>query len=177
MDTSAKANALVPAITSGSVFTGKFDMDFLEQGKLYCTRFGVLYDKKPVVFKGWYKYTPGEKFIDGTDVNNIVEVKDRIDECAIQAVLYKVDTDDEVLTGFDINTSEKRVAVAALSDKTAKVDYTYFEIPFEFLKDYEEGAKYKLAIVCSSSKEGDLFKGAGGSTLILDELEVMVSPR
>ncbi|MBU9882778.1 PCMD domain-containing protein, partial [Bacteroides sp. MSK.20.82] len=38
---------------------------------------------------------------------------------------------------------------------------------------YEEGAKYKLAIVCSSSKEGDLFKGAGGSTLILDELEVM----
>lgn len=166
-------NALVPAITSGSVFTGKFDMDFLEQGKLYCTRFGVLYDKKPVVFKGWYKYTPGEKFIDGTDVNNIVEVKDRIDECAIQAVLYKVDTDDEVLTGFDINTSEKRVAVAALSDKTAKVDYTYFEIPFEFLKDYEEGAKYKLAIVCSSSKEGDLFKGAGGSTLILDELEVM----
>lgn len=86
---------------------------------------------------------------------------------------YKVDTDDEVLTGFDINTSEKRVAVAALSDKTAKVDYTYFEIPFEFLKDYEEGAKYKLAIVCSSSKEGDLFKGAGGSTLILDELEVM----
>ena len=85
----------------------------------------------------------------------------------------KVDTDDEVLTGFDINTSEKRVAVAALSDKTAKVDYTYFEIPFEFLKDYEEGAKYKLAIVCSSSKEGDLFKGAGGSTLILDELEVM----
>lgn len=173
MDTSAKANALVPAITSGSVFTGKFDMDFLEQGKLYCTRFGVLYDKKPVVFKGWYKYTPGEKFIDGTDVNNIVEVKDRIDECAIQAVLYKVDTDDEVLTGFDINTSEKRVAVAALSDKTAKVDYTYFEIPFEFLKDYEEGAKYKLAIVCSSSKEGDLFKGAGGSTLILDELEVM----
>ena len=103
----------------------------------------------------------------------LVEVKDRIDECAIQAVLYKVDTDDEVLTGFDINTSEKRVAVAALSDKTAKVDYTYFEIPFEFLKDYEEGAKYKLAIVCSSSKEGDLFKGAGGSTLILDELEVM----
>ena len=34
-------------------------------------------------------------------------------------VLYKVDTDDEVLTGFDINTSEKRVAVAALYDKTA----------------------------------------------------------
>ena len=67
--------------------------------------------KKPVVFKGWYKYTPGEKFIDGTDVNNIVEVKDRIDECAIQAVLYKVDTDDEVLTGFVISTLQRNVSL------------------------------------------------------------------
>ena len=32
---------------------------------------------------------------------------------------------------------------------------------------------YKLAIVCSSSKDGDSFMGAGGSTLILDELEVI----
>lgn len=73
-----------------------------------------------------------------------------------------------------ISTLQRNVSLWLLYlDKTAKVDYTYFEIPFEFLKDYEEGAKYKLAIVCSSSKEGDLFKGAGGSTLILDELEVM----
>ena len=71
-----------------------------------------------------------------------------------------------------ISTLQRNVSLWLLY-KTAKVDYTYFEIPFEFLKDYEEGAKYKLAIVCSSSKEGDLFKGAGGSTLILDELEVM----
>ena len=30
-----------------------------------------------------------------------------------------------------------------------------------------------LAIICSSSKEGDKFKGAVGSTLIVDELEVL----
>lgn len=31
----------------------------------------------------------------------------------------------------------------------------------------------KLAIVCSSSKEGDKFRGAANSTLIVDELEVV----
>ena len=36
-----------------------------------------------------------------------------------------------------------------------------------------EIAKYKFAIVCSSSKDGDSFKGAGGSTLIVDEFEVI----
>ena len=175
MDTSAAANGLVPALVSGSVFTGKFDLGPAFTDKLLCTRFGLPYDKKPVRFKGWYKYAPGAKFIDGSDHTNIIEVKDKVDECAIQAVLYQVTADDEVLTGHDLNTSDKRVAVANLSDGTAKAEYTAFDIPFTFLegKTYEEGAKYKMAVVCSSSKEGDFFKGAGGSTLLVDELEVI----
>ncbi|MEG1402933.1 PCMD domain-containing protein [Bacteroides sp.] len=175
MDTSAAANSLVPALVSGSVFTGKFDLKYAFSDKLLCTRFGVPYTKKPVRFKGWYKYTPGEKFIDGTDYKDIKVIAGKKDECSIQAVLYKVTKDDEVLTGHDLNSSDKRVAVAVLQDGTAKANYTEFDIPFTLLdgKSYEAGAKYKMAIVCSSSKEGDFFKGAGGSTLILDELEVI----
>lgn len=177
VDTSLKANAIVPALTAGSLFTGIFDIDGLGDtfDKLNCTLFGISYDKKPLRFKGWYKYTPGVKFIDGSDYAHIVDVPNKKDECSIAAILYKVDADDEVLTGHDINTSPKRVAVAVLADGTAKTDYTGFDLPFTFLegKSYEAGAKYKLAIVCSSSKEGDAFKGAGGSTLILDELEVI----
>ena len=138
------------------------------------TRCGIAYDKTPLRFKGYYKYTPGETFIDGTDVENIVTV-DKTDECAIQAVLYEAETDDFTLTGHDINNSDKRVAVAALSDGTAKAAWTLFDIPFTWLegKTYDPAKKYKLAIVCSSSKEGDLFKGAGGSTLLIDEFEVV----
>lgn len=33
--------------------------------------------------------------------------------------------------------------------------------------------KYKMAIVCSSSKAGDSFKGAVNSTLFVDELEII----
>lgn len=174
MDTSEIASSLIPAITSGSLFTGKFDILAAITDKLSSTKFGIAYDKKPLRFKGYYKYTPGKTFIDGTDPKNIVTV-DKTDECAIQAVLYEAETDDFTLTGHDINNSDKRVAVAALSDGTAKAAWTSFDIPFTWLegKTYDPAKKYKLAIVCSSSKEGDLFKGAGGSTLLIDEFEVV----
>ena len=85
------------------------------------------------------------------------------------------DGQEVILTGHDINSSDYRVATAKLEDGTAKAEYTYFDIPFTFLtgKAYETSKSYKLAIVCSSSKDGDSFMGAGGSTLILDELEVI----
>ena len=40
-------------------------------------------------------------------------------------------------------------------------------------KEYDANKKYKLAIICSSSKDGDKFIGAGGSTLIINPLEVV----
>ena len=179
MDTSAKVSTLVPAITSGSVFTGVFDLDVND--RIGSTKFGIAYDKKPIYFRGWYKYAPGAKYIDGSSATkpaDIIEMPDKLDECAIQAVLYEAvgaDGEDITLTGHDINTSDYRIAVAKLEDGTAKEEYTYFDIPFTFLtgKVYDETKTYKIAIVCSSSKEGDIFKGAGGSTLILDELEII----
>ncbi len=175
MDTSLAASALVPAVTSGSVYTGSFDINFAMTDKLKCTKFGIPYDKKPLNFRGWYKYTPGETFIDGSDYTNIQPIHGKVDECAIQAVLYKVTSADETLDGHTINASDNIVAVAKLADGSAKSAYTYFDLPFEYVdgKTYESGAMYKLAIVCSSSKEGDNFKGAGNSTLFLDELEVI----
>ena len=55
-------------------------------------------------------------------------------------------------------------------------DYEDFRLfAFEYLpeKSYDSTKEYKLAIICSSSKEGDKFKGAANSTLIVDELEVI----
>ena len=175
MDTSVQATALVPAITSGSLFSGTFDITAAMTDKLASTKFGMSYNKKPLTFSGWYKYAPGTKFIDGSDVSNIVEIAGKTDEFALQAVLFVVDNDKDVLTGHDINSSTKRVAVAAITDGSAKAEYTHFELPFTWLsgKTYDATAKYKIAIVCSSSKEGDAFKGAGGSTLILDDLEIL----
>ena len=65
--------------------------------------------------------------------------------------------------------------MAYLEDGSAKSEFTPFNLKFNFLPDksYDPNAKYKIAIVCSASKEGDSFKGAPDSTLILDELEII----
>lgn len=166
-------------VTSGSLFTGKFAFGDGDDTIEY-TKFGVVYSSKPLTFKGAYKYTPGTPFINGKGTGDFItginfEITDDIDECSIQAVLYEVSSDSETLDGTNINTSDKIVAVAALQDGSAKADWTKFEIPFtwEDGKTYDETKMYKLAIVCSSSKAGDQFKGAANSTLWVDELEVI----
>jgi len=126
-------------------------------------------------FKGVYKYIPGSPFIDGTDKKNPVEIEG-VDAPSINAVLYEAEDEEgkEVtLTGNDINISEYRIAYATLKDEGAKSNWTSFEEDFVFEKPYVATKKYKLAIVCSSSKEGDKFKGAANSTLIVDNLEVV----
>ncbi len=179
MDTSEKANGLVPAITPGSVFIGTFSLNVMD--RLSSTLIGVPYDKKPVYFRGWYKYTPGETFIDGSNVSgpsDVITLPDTVDECSILAVLYEAEDEngnEVTLTGHDINNSTYRVAVAAIDNGAEQKEYTQFDIPFTYLdgKSYDANKSYKIAIVCSSSKEGDYFRGAGGSTLILDELEII----
>ena len=174
-------NALVPKITAGSIFIGKFDMMPALQGdRLSCTKFGldaetVSLGGKPLRFKGVYKYESGSNYLDASNYEDVkpVDIKDK---GQIQAVLYKVQTGEDgkeiVLTGHDVNTSELRVAVANIIVEDIK-EYTPFNIEFEYLQEYDRTAKYKFAIICSSSKDGDLFKGAGGSTLIVDEFEVI----
>lgn len=167
---------MAPAITSGSLFTGAFVTD--SQDQLNSTKFGIPYGKKPLTFKGVYKYTPGDNYVDGSDKKNVQENLDIVDECSIMAVLYEaVDAKEQevILTGHDIASSEYRVAVAVLADGSAKEDWTPFELPFMELegKSYDASKSYKLAIVCSSSKDGAAFKGAVNSTLIIDDFEVV----
>ena len=164
----------IAPITSGSLFMGQFKTTF---PALKSTKFGIPYDKKPILFKGVYKYTAGDNYVDGTK-SPVEENLDIKDECAIQAVLYEaVDENGKevTLTGEDINTSQYRVALAQLEDGSEKAEWTKFNIPFKYLegKSYDESKEYKLAIVCSSSKDGDKFKGAVNSTLIVDELEII----
>lgn len=164
-------------ITAGSLFTGNFAFGDGDATIEY-TKFGVIYEKKPLIFRGVYKYTPGSPFIEkaeGSAFNYTYPTTDEADECSIQAVLYEIASEDETLDGTNINTSDKIVAVAQLADGSAKADWTEFDINFVWKdgKVYDSSKMYKLAIVCSSSKNGDQFRGAANSTLWVDELEVI----
>lgn len=164
------ATASIAPLVSGSLFTGVFETTW---PTLQSTQFGIAYAKRPVSFKGVYKYTVGTPFVNGSEG----EDNTKVDECSIMAVLYEMPEDNPnfTLTGEDINSSDKRVAIAQVEDGTAKADWTTFDVQFEYFegKTYDETKSYKLAIVCSSSKNGDQYQGGVGSTLWVDELEVI----
>lgn len=172
----------VPKITSGSLFLGSFEIDMTNT--LRSTRFGVEYDKEPLVVKGYYKYTPGVDYYrcdNVADSNIAVLDNTKNDECSISAVLYEVssykvpsdplDLSDERLNGTNIYNSPKIVAVAQLVSG-AKTEYTPFELKLNYMKPYDAKKLYRFAIIFSSSKDGDKFCGAPGSTLIVDDVEI-----
>lgn len=170
----------VPKVTSGSLFMGKFETNI--DNTLLSTKFGNEFSRKPLSFKGFYKYTPGPVYYrceSPATCHVAIEDPKTVDECSINAVLYEVSTFDdpkfsEYLTGVDVNTSDKLVAVATLKDGKAKAEYTPFEIEFTYLKPFDATKKYRFAIICSSSKDGDKFNGAPGSVLIVDSFELTV---
>lgn len=170
----------VPKVTSGSLFNGTFVVN--PDNTLNSTHFGDPCDKEPKSFTGSYKYTPGEtyykaKYPGDTKRANEVEVADIKDTPAMNAVLYEADTYAfDYLDGNNLLTSKKIVAIASVKyDEAAEAGYIDFNVPFEYKdnKSFDATKKYKLAIVCSSSKDGDSFSGAPGSTLLVDDLKIV----
>ena len=100
---------------------------------------------------------------------------DKTDAPAINAVLYEVTNfSTDYLDGTNLLTSDKIVAIASVADAGTQAQYTSFNVTFEWKdgKSWDASKKYKLAIVCSSSKDGDKFSGAPGSVLFVDELSI-----
>lgn len=152
----------------GNLFLGNFTTDNLFTNPLMCTQFGQPYKGMPTHFKGYYKYSRGTKFL-GKDGK---ELPGTLDECSVYAVLY---TGTTRLDGTNILTSDRIIATAILPDGTPKENWTAFDIPFTRLpgKNVMPGEKLMIAVVASSSKEGDQYRGAVGSRLLLDKLEIV----
>jgi hypothetical protein len=169
-------------VFSGSLFTGKLVINAGNFAK--SPQFGQPQPKekgKPIRFEGYYKYKEGSEFLmlsaDGKSDSIAIG---RIDECSIYSVLYKTKkgsngtSKEEHLDGTNVMTSDKVIAKAILEDGSAKDKYTHFSIPFQYTEEPDyDSFDYKLAIVFASSKEGDFYRGAIGSTLIVDEVEVI----
>lgn len=165
----------IPKVTSGTVFSGAFVVNI--SNTLKSTKFGYPCTQKPISFQGSYKYTPGKTYYycpDPSKANEAAADSTKTDAPAINAVLYEVENYAfDFLDGTNLLTSEKIIAKASLKDETAKADYTDFNVKFEWgNKTFDPAKKYKLAIVCSSSKDGDKFSGAPGSVLYVDDLKV-----
>lgn len=163
----------IPKITSGSLFLGNFEVDVMNT--LNSTQFGIPYFQKPASVKGYFKYTPGSPYFYCADPSKSEEAKEdasKSDQCALSAVLYEVSSFDEFLNGENIFTSDKIVAISQKFSGAVK-DFTEFELKLQYKKEYNPKAKYRFAVIFSSSKDGDKFSGAENSTLIVDEVTII----
>lgn len=168
-------------LAAGNLFIGSFDSKVAGQGReeaLKSTRFGlpIAYssNKKPKSLNVYYKYTPGEVFKD-EDQNPIPGKQDIFD---IYAILYEP-IDDKILDGSIKFDDPCIVAIARINPNDARpaTEYTYVSIPFEYPNQPVDPyklvtGKYYTTIVFSSSAEGAYFRGAIGSTLIIDEAKI-----
>lgn len=163
-------------LAAGNLFIGKFEGESALLDAMKATQFGKPFDRKPVVFKGMYKYTAGKNFQD--ESQNIIE--GRKDKASIYAVLYKNHDDAGnpiVLYGDNVRTSPQIVAFADIKNVAETDQWTEFETVFDYYQDIDlkvlEDRGYSLAIVFSSSEDGASFRGAIGSTLCIDEVRII----
>ena len=162
-------------IAAGNFYLGSFDSRFALTNTLKTTNMGIVYTKEPVRVTGYYKYQPGEVFTD----KDFHEVSTRIDEPTIHAALY-LNHDEQgntvMLHGDDVRTSPYIVRRAKVASMPPTSEWRRFEMTFEGTTPIDAellaNRGYNLSLVFSSSKTGDAFEGAVGSTLFIDKVEI-----
>ena len=164
-------------IAAGSLFIGEFVAANAMLRPLEATHFGVQFDFVPVRLKGYYSYVPGKVYTD-KDGKEVTDMQDTFD---IYAILYETDEEVKYLDGSNFLTSPNLISIARIKDENKVIngEWTYFS---EFFKlqpgktiDIEKlnAGKYNVSIVMTSSINGDLFQGAVGSLLLVDEVELV----
>ena len=166
-------------IAAGNLFIGRFDLTNALMNALTSTLFGRPVGYKPIRLEGYYKYQPGplENKIDKPDSPMLPA--DVADEGSIYSVFFANRDDDgnEVfLDGTNVMTSERIVALAVADVQTAD-QWTKFSVDFDYRADVDpdvlKNRGYSLAVVFSSSTNGDYFVGSVGSELWVDNVRIV----
>lgn len=163
-------------MAAGNLFIGSFDATYALTEARAATLFGEPFDRKPVKLKGHYEFKRGELFQD--EDGNIIDGK--TDVADIYAVFYRNHDENNNLirlNGNDVKTSPYIIGMAQVTGIAETDSWTEFEAEFAYDEEVDmtllENRGYSLAIVFSSSVEGAYFRGAIGSTLMIDEVELI----
>ena len=161
-------------IAAGNLFIGSFDVSNAMSNPLKATKFGLPFRHVPTYLAGYYKYKAGDQFTEGGK-----PVNGKRDICDIYAIMYETSESVPTLDGTNTFTSPNLVSTARINNAKETNEWTYFKLPFTTLpgkfidKEKLRDGKYNIAIVFTSSLEGDHFNGAIGSTLLIDEAELI----
>lgn len=160
-------------VYAGSFFQGSFDRELT--APLYGPVYGIPFTGRPSKMKGYYKYIPGADMYDG--YQKISDTLKVADTCCIRAILYEAVSQESILDTVDYMNDPKVVAIADFGNNGGRMqkNYTEFNIFFTYIKGYFVTKKYKIAFICSSSRDADKKRGAPGSALSVCGLEVLYS--
>ena len=138
--------------------------------------FGQPFTSRPIVFKGYFQYAPVAIDNYNNPPAGTVQKGD-MDICSIYIALskkaYTVDNTD-VSTFIDFAGDSNIIAYGELPASecvSTNGQWKEFNIPLKY-KSLTEVPSY-IIVVCSSSKYGDYFTGGKGSTMYLDDFELI----
>lgn len=166
-------------LAAGNFFIGEFDVSEALKNTLHTTRMGRPFNRLPYKVTGLYKYKAGDVFWKYVNykIEEHPEIKDR---AAIYAVLYRnrdAQGNEVMLYGEDSKTNPNIVAMAEMEDIPETDTWTPFEIQFEYFKDIDydilRRQGYSLTVVFTSSTDGAYYEGAPGSTLYIDDVNIL----
>ena len=156
------------AFAAGNLYIGKFGK---VEGIGAILDWGAEFTSMPAAMKGYFKYMP--KAIDKSKppYDNMIG---KTDKCQIQIFLTDWDAPFVINTTaaqfVDIANDPHIIAFGRLETDETVTEYREFTIPLEY-RSYRK-PKYVVVSCCASSL-GDYFTGGVGSTLLVDEFELI----
>ena len=166
-------------LAAGNIYTGKFGNIDGVGAVLY---WGHKFDSRPLAMRGWYRYEPANIDIVSSNYSHL---EGQPDFCQIQIFLAKWTNQFEINTkkGQFVDLSNNNTTIVAhgqivTQDNTTdnpgnRNGYIQFTIPLEY-----RSLEHPTYVVISgaASRYGDYFTGGEGSTLYLDEFELIYDP-
>ena len=178
LDNGSLAGAFGAPISTGSIFTGFFDSDKLDPSDPEAAiDFGTPFSGRPVKLKFKYQYQKGEKNKDKN--GDELSYPDALDIYALLEIRLGGES-KRLATAWFRNSDDQSELI------TQEVEFNYGELDASFpdyMKPTDHGyvsadsAAFVLpthiTFVASSSFDGANFAGAIGSTLIVDDIEMV----
>ena len=174
-----KTEWVVLKLAAASLYYGRFNNLVGMDGAII--DFGQEFASRPISFKGWYQYKPEVIDNDRQEVGSSGVLKNGdTDQCSIYIILskgtYQVNNTDvsTLLTAENVWKNDQFIAFGELPAEQCKGTdgWVNFDIPLQYKEGKFGEQPTHLIIVCSSSKYGDYFTGAVGSTMYVDDFSL-----
>lgn len=167
---------ILSRLAAGNIFTGDYIKNDGMNGVL---DFGRKFTQRPTKLKGYYKYDCQTINKSNSSLEVMKNMVGQPDTCSIWIALtdwkgpFQIRTNPKNQQLFDENDAHV-IAYGRFQRGETNKAYPNYD-PFEIELNYRDTKRVPthIVIAASASKYGDFFTGGGGSTLYIDEFELV----